>query len=60
PAELRQIIDGTLPGLAQLIALYDDPATPYLAVPRAEFAPRYNDYAHLARIKEWAVADGEA
>jgi ATP-dependent helicase/nuclease subunit B len=57
-AELRLLIDAALPGLQRLIAAYDDPATPYAAVPRSEFAPRYNDYAHLARVKEWAAADG--
>ncbi|HEX4113422.1 MAG TPA: double-strand break repair protein AddB [Stellaceae bacterium] len=57
-AELRELIDAALPGLARLIAAYDDPATPYAAVPRSEFAPRYNDYAHLSRVKEWAAAEG--
>jgi len=52
---LRALIDGALPGLISLIARYDDPATPYAAVPRREFAPRFNDYAHLARVKEWAA-----
>jgi len=40
-----------------LIARFDDPQTPYLARPRPEYALRYNDYAHLARIKEWAAED---
>jgi ATP-dependent helicase/nuclease subunit B len=58
-AALRELIDAALPGLGRLIAAYDNPATPYAAVPRSEFAPRYNDYAHLARLKEWAAADVE-
>ncbi len=57
-ATLRQLIDEAIPGLRRLIAAYDNPATPYTAVPRSEYAPRYNDYAHLARVKEWAAADG--
>jgi ATP-dependent helicase/nuclease subunit B len=40
-------------GLARLVAAFDDPATPYLARPRPAWAPRYSDYAHLARIAEW-------
>ena len=44
-----------LAGLARLIAAFDDPQTPYAAIPRAGWAPRYNDYLHLARVKEWAV-----
>ncbi len=58
-AQLRMLIDAALPGLRSLIAKYDDPATPYAAVPRREFAPRYNDYAHLARVKEWAAPGDE-
>ncbi len=41
-------------GLRDLVAIFDDPATPYAATPRPEWAPRYNDYAHLARILEWS------
>ena len=45
----------------RLIARFDDPRTPYRAVPRPERAPRYSDYVHLARVKEWSVTgeDGE-
>ena len=42
-------------GLSALIAAFDDPDTPYLSVPRAEHAPRFNDYEHLARSREWAA-----
>jgi len=59
PSELRARIDDALAGLQELIARFDDPATPYRAVPRPEMAPRYSDYAHLARIKEWSVAAEE-
>jgi ATP-dependent helicase/nuclease subunit B len=52
PGELRARIAGALQGLRRLIARFDDPATPYLSVPRPARAPRYGDYAHLARVKE--------
>ena len=45
-------------GLARLIALYDDPATPYASRPNPEAAPRFSDYDHLARIKEWSSGAG--
>lgn len=48
-------------GLRRLIAAFDDPKTPYRARPRPDVALRYDDYEHLARLKEWslgAVADG--
>ena len=47
-------------GLARLIETFDDPATAYESRPRANWAPRYSDYEHLARVKEWSApgADG--
>lgn len=40
-------------GLEQLIAQFANPDMPYRAVPRPGLQPRYDDYAHLARLKEW-------
>ena len=67
PGEIKPVADpGTLAdqalaGLMGLIAKFDDPATPYHAIPRPEFAPRYNDYDHLERAAEWsAVSDEDA
>jgi ATP-dependent helicase/nuclease subunit B len=45
-------------GLARLIATFDDPKIPYEARPRPDRAPRFSDYEHLARIKEWAAGEG--
>jgi ATP-dependent helicase/nuclease subunit B len=55
PAELRRIVADAVQGLSELIARFDDATTPYRAVPRPEKAPRYSDYVHLARVKEWSV-----
>jgi len=52
PAELAA---AALEGLARLVARFDDPATPYHAVPRPDRAPAFSDYAHLARVKEWSA-----
>ena len=52
----RALVAEALQGLADLVARFDDARTPYRAVPRPEKAPRYSDYAHLARVKEWSVA----
>ena len=46
-------------GLSALVARFDDLTTPYHPVPRPALAPRWNDYAHLARHKEWSVPGGE-
>ncbi|MGY8959761.1 MAG: double-strand break repair protein AddB, partial [Alphaproteobacteria bacterium] len=42
-----------LEGLERLVASFDNPDTPYAAVPRPSQAPRFNDYAHLSRRLEW-------
>ena len=46
-----------LEGLHRLVAQFDDDATPYTCQPRADMAPRYSDYEHLARVKEWAPGE---
>ena len=43
-------------GLQRLIEVFDREDTPYEASPRSEYAPKYSDYEHLARIKEWTVS----
>ncbi len=45
-------------GLEELIRAFDDPATPYRSCPRPSMAPRYTDYAHLARVQEWSAGGG--
>ena len=41
-------------GLLALIERFDDEQTPYVARPHPDYAPRYSDYLHLARVREWA------
>lgn len=45
-------------GLEYLIRQFDDPDTAYHSQPRPAWAPKYTDYAHLARIKEWSAGGG--
>ncbi len=46
--------------LGALIDAFDDPARCYLSRPHPGRAPRFSDYAQLARVAEWASAgDGE-
>ena len=42
-------------GMGNLIAAFDDENTPYYSLPCPANAPRFNDYEHLARVREWAA-----
>ncbi|HBR68646.1 MAG TPA: double-strand break repair protein AddB [Rhodospirillaceae bacterium] len=44
-----------LEGLQGLVAAFNNPDTPYYSLPAADNIPRYSDYSHLARVKEWTV-----
>ncbi|MEQ8814727.1 MAG: double-strand break repair protein AddB [Thalassobaculum sp.] len=64
PGRIDEVADGVADlvaeaeaGLRDLVATFDDPATPYHAVPDAARRPRFNDYEHLARIGEWAAGE---
>ncbi len=54
------LAEEALAGVQRLVEAFDDPATAYQARPHPEFAPRFSDYLHLARVKEWASLDGDA
>ena len=54
----RTLIDEAKEGFADLIARFDDPNTAYEARPHPEHAPKYSDYEHLARVKEWGAGGG--
>ncbi len=50
-----ELADEARAGLEALVARFQDPDTPYLSVPRPKWAPRFNDYEHLARVREWST-----
>ena len=52
-----ELIDAAEEGLIRLVTAYDDPDMPYMARPASAYALAYNDYEHLARIREWAFAE---
>ena len=37
------------------VVVFFDEKTPYYSIPNLDNAPRFNDYEHLARVKEWAA-----
>ncbi|WP_119679749.1 double-strand break repair protein AddB [Indioceanicola profundi] len=57
--DLPALAEEARAGLIELIRLFDDPDTAYASVPRPGWAPRYTDYAHLARVAEWSAGGGE-
>ncbi len=61
PDELSGLVAQCWQSLGSLVAAYDDPDQPYLSQPRPGAAPRFTDYAELARVAEWSAAreDGE-
>lgn len=54
---VAEAVESARTGLESLIALFDDPATPYYSLPDPDRAPRFSDYDHLARVQEWAALD---
>jgi ATP-dependent helicase/nuclease subunit B len=48
-----------LAGLMILLDAFGCEDTPYLSLPFPKFAPRFSDYDHLARVKEWSATGGE-
>ena len=55
--DAEEAAEAALRGLRDLIAAFDDPDRPYLPHAVAGRVPRFDDYAHLARVQEWATAD---
>jgi len=56
---LDELVDQTLAGLETLIATYEDERRGYLSWAMPQYVGgRSNDYAHLARVKEWSTGQG--
>ncbi len=47
-------------GLETLLNAFASKDTPYLSRPFPKFVPRFSDYDHLARVKEWSATGGES
>jgi ATP-dependent helicase/nuclease subunit B len=57
--EIEKLANEAGTGLAKLVKTFADPKTPYQAVPKPGRRPRYDDYAHLARLAEWGRIMGD-
>lgn len=56
-APVGQMANEAVAALEEMLARFREADTPYTSRPDADLAPRYNDYRHLAREKEWANAE---
>ncbi|MDB5642645.1 MAG: addB [Hyphomicrobiales bacterium] len=56
---VREMADDAFSGLVVLLNQFRDVDTPYLARPYPQFARRFSEFDHLARVKEWASGTGE-
>jgi ATP-dependent helicase/nuclease subunit B len=59
PETTDDLITAAVDRLEALIDAYDDPQQCYLSQPRPGLAPRYTDYAQLARVAEWAGVEDD-
>jgi ATP-dependent helicase/nuclease subunit B len=70
PGEVRSLFKGDAAAIAAVVAAareslgalidaYDQPSRCYLSQPHPARAPRFSDYAQLARVAEWAAAGEE-
>lgn len=57
--EMADLIAEARKGIEAIVVAFDNADVPYLCRPRPFAEPRFDDYEHLARFKEWA-AEGEA
>ena len=51
---VEMLAEEALAGVQALVEKFNDPSTPYSAIPVENRKPRHNDYAHLERILEWS------
>ena len=58
-AAIDAAVVGTRDNLDALIDAYDQPGRSYLSRPHPAHAPRFSDYAQLARLAEWTSAGDE-
>jgi ATP-dependent helicase/nuclease subunit B len=58
--KIRDLAEQHFAGLHTLLNAFACVDTPYLSRPFPKFVPRFSDYDHLARVKEWSATGGES
>lgn len=51
--DVADLIANAATGLRALLTTFEDPEVPFLSQPNPAAEPRFSDYRHLARVKEW-------
>ena len=59
PELIAAAAEGDSKAWAALVRRFDTPGQPYLSQPDPGQAPRFTDYAHLARVLEWSAGDDD-
>lgn len=54
-ADVAALAEEAFAGVVALVARFDLPGTPYPSRPRSTHAPKFSDYEHLARVREWSA-----
>lgn len=57
--ETENVVNSAERNLVALIHCYDDPTRAYLSQPHPGAAPRFSDYAQLARVAEWSALEDD-
>ncbi len=57
--DAEEVAADAMTGLTKLLHRFENEKTPYLSRPRTMWKSKFGDYDHLARVKEWASADGD-
>ena len=55
-----ELVDEHRRGLFEMLNQFREASTPYPSRPFVEFASRYGEYDHLARVKEWSRDGAES
>ncbi len=56
--DIESLLVQTKEQISEILRVFDDENTPYLASPNPKKKDDFSDYEHLARVKEWGSGDG--
>lgn len=55
--DMERLLENSYQKLKELVSVFDFETTPYISKPNPKHAPKYSDYEHLSRVKEWSVQE---